>query len=313
MIKDLKSGDFGIDVFMCVAKESKTASNGKAYYDLTLCDSSGEIPCKVWDVSLAPTALKAGSAIRINYSISEYKSQVQMKANSIELLDQNGYDITKLCPASPFDTEKLFSGLIQKINSVQNEYLLKLLRYFFEDEDFVDKFKKQPAAVGFHHAFVGGLLQHTFFVTSLACAAGRLYSFVNSDLLITAAILHDIGKVEELQQFPVKGFTSDGNYLGHIILGQNMVLKACERIPGFPEDLATKICHCIVSHHGELEYGSPVKPVLVEACIIHLCDMLDAKTEMFKEIFDNSTATVDESGFYQKSYALGTRVTSTVL
>lgn len=182
--------------------------------------------------------------------------------------------------------------LLGFIDSIENTYLNKLLKAFFaEDEKFVKAFRQSSAAKTVHHGFVGGLLQHTLAVTRLCDYFCTQYAILNRDLLLTAAICHDIGKTKELSLFPQNDYTDDGQFLGHIVIGSEMVGEKIRTIDGFPPLLANELKHCILSHHGEYEFGSPKKPAIVEAVALTFADNTDAKMETFTELLENSTET----------------------
>jgi len=183
----------------------------------------------------------------------------------------------------------MYKQLLGFIGSVENQYLKKLLESFFlEDESFIKAFRMSSAAKTVHHGFVGGLLEHTLSVTKLCeyyCAA---YPVLKRDLLITAAICHDIGKTKEISLFPENDYTDDGQLLGHIVMGTEMIGQKARTIPGFPPVLEAELKHCILAHHGEYEYGSPKKPAIIEAAALNLADNTDAKMETFMEALQNA-------------------------
>ena len=187
-------------------------------------------------------------------------------------------------PVSKKDIKKMYEELLGYIRSVKNPYLQKLLSgYFVENAVFAKAFQFHSAAKTVHHGFVGGLLEHTLSVTKLCDYYAGYYPMINRDLLLTAAIFHDVGKTRELSRFPENDYTDDGQLLGHIIIGTEMVGESIRSIPGFPEKLATELKHCILAHHGELEYGSPKKPALLEALALNFADNTDAKMETMIE------------------------------
>ena len=191
--------------------------------------------------------------------------------------------ITSSMPATVFSDDMM--GAIRKyIESVQNEYLKQLLKAFFvEDAQFIEDFRMSSAAKSVHHSFVGGLAEHTLGVTNLCHFFCRNYPYLKRDLLIAVSLLHDIGKTKELSRFPRNDYTEEGQFIGHIIIGVQMIDEKIKDIPGFPELLANEVRHCILAHHGELEYGSPKKPAIAEALALNFADNTDAKLEIFKE------------------------------
>ena len=183
----------------------------------------------------------------------------------------------------------MYQELLQFIQSVKNPYLKQLLQlYYVNNAGFIKRFRFSSAAKSVHHGFVGGLLEHTVSVTRLCDYYCGAYPILNRDLLITAAIFHDIGKTQELSAFPVNDYTDDGQLLGHIMIGAEMVHDGARQIPGFPAKLESELKHCILAHHGELEYGSPKKPALMEAAALNLADNTDARMETFRELFENA-------------------------
>ncbi|MBO7338734.1 MAG: HD domain-containing protein, partial [Lachnospiraceae bacterium] len=183
-------------------------------------------------------------------------------------------------------------------DSIKNPYLKKLLQEFFvNDKELVEVFKKSSAAKTVHHAFIGGLLEHTLSVTKLCDYYCTAYPMLKRDLLLTAAMCHDIGKVKELSAFPTNDYTDDGQFLGHIVMGSQMVAEKAAQISGFPHQLLIQVQHCILAHHGKYEYGSPKLPALMEAVALNYADDTDAKMETFKEILNNNVGNMEWLGF----------------
>ena len=190
-------------------------------------------------------------------------------------------------PSTQYDVEDMYKQLMGYIHSVDEPHLSALLKKLFVDnKDFVKAFKQHSAAKSMHHGFIGGLLEHTLSVTKLCAGFADHYSLLNHDLLITAAICHDIGKISELSSFPENDYTDEGNLLGHIVMGVEMINDLVKEIDGFPKILETELKHCIVAHHGKLEFGSPKVPAISEAMALHFADNLDAKMQSMKELID---------------------------
>ena len=201
-------------------------------------------------------------------------------------MQEGEYDPKDYLPVSEKNIDEMYEELCGIIRSVNNLYYKKLLSSFFlEDKEFEKRFKFHSAAKTVHHGFVGGLLEHTLSVTKHCDYFAAYYPMLNRDLIVTAAIFHDIGKLEELSVFPENDYTDEGQLLGHIVIGVEMIGDAVRNIPDFPEKLANELKHCIVAHHGELEYGSPKKPALAEAMALNLADNADAKMQTLTELF----------------------------
>lgn len=198
------------------------------------------------------------------------------------------YDPKDYLPVSEKNIDEMYEELCGIIRSVNNPYYKKLLSSFFlEDKEFEKRFKFHSAAKTVHHGFVGGLLEHTLSVTKHCDYFAAYYPMLNRNLIVTAAIFHDIGKLEELSVFPENDYTDEGQLLGHIMIGAEMVGERIRTIEGFPVRMANELKHCILAHHGELEYGSPKKPALAEALALSFADNVDAKMETIREIFTN--------------------------
>ena len=192
----------------------------------------------------------------------------------------------------------MYNALCEYIEKIKNPHLRRLVDLFFvEDAEFIDVFKKSSAAKSVHHGFIGGLLEHTFGVVRLCHIYTKTYPFLNYDLLIAAALFHDIGKTRELSAFPMNDYTDSGQLIGHVVIGYQMVHEAISKIDDFPKLLADELEHCILAHHGELEFGSPKKPAIAEALALSLADLTDARMETIREMIEDSSAKTDWLGY----------------
>jgi len=290
-IKDLKPGDRVADIYMCKHKQSATTKNGKEYYSVTLQDKTGTVDAKIWEPGGAGIdEFDAQDCIDVFGEVTSFNGAVQVNIKRARKCSEGEYDLSNFLPVSSKDNDVMYQELLGIIATVENPYLKKLLEEFFiNDKDFIEKFRKSSAAKTVHHGFIGGLLEHTLSVTKLCIYMAGAYPMLKRDLLITAAICHDIGKTKELSLFPVNDYTDEGQFLGHIVMGAMMVGEKAARIEGFPELLKQELQHCIVAHHGEFEYGSPKKPAIMEAVALNLADNTDAKMETFTEILQNVT------------------------
>lgn len=292
-IKDYKEGDRVFDVYLCKHKQSAVTKNGKAYDNVILQDKTGTVDAKVWDPNSAGIEdFDTLDYIEVYGDVTSFQGALQVNVKRVRKCREGEFDPANYLPVSPFPIDDMMQELLGLIDSVQNSYLKKLLQMFFvEDGEFVKAFKQSSAAKTVHHGFVGGLLQHTLGVTRLCDYYCTQYPVLKRDLLLTAAICHDIGKTKELSLFPENDYTDDGQFLGHIVIGSEMVGEKIRQIPGFPKVLENELKHCILSHHGELEFGSPKKPAIVEAVALTFADNTDAKMETFTELLENSKET----------------------
>lgn len=292
-IKDYSDGDRVFDIYLCKHKTSAVTKNGKPYDTVILQDKTGTVDAKIWDPNNAGIAdFDALDYIEVYGEVTSFQGALQVNVKRIRKCQEGEYNPADYLPVSKFDIEEMFAGLLQYIEAVENPYLRQLLEEFFvKDETFRKVFKESSAAKTVHHGFVGGLLQHTLSVTRLCEYYCKTYPLLKKDLLITAAICHDIGKTKEISLFPRNDYTDDGQFLGHIVIGVEMVGEKIRQIPGFPDVLANELKHCILAHHGEYEFGSPKKPAIMEAVALSFADNTDAKLETFTEIMENSAET----------------------
>ena len=273
------------DVYLCKNKQIALTKNGKEYGNLVMQDKTGTIDAKIWDLgSPGVGEFETMDYVHVEADVTLFQSSFQLNVRRIRRAQEGEYVEADYLPVSKKDIKKMYEELLGYIRSVKNPYLQKLLcGYFVENAAFAKAFQFHSAAKTVHHGFVGGLLEHTLSVTKLCDYYAGYYPMINRYLLLTAAIFHDIGKTRELSRFPENDYTDDGQLLGHIIIGTEMVGESIRSIPGFPEKLATELKHCILAHHGELEYGSPKKPALLEALALNFADNTDAKMETMIE------------------------------
>lgn len=292
-IKDYNDGDRVFDIYLCKHKTSAVTKNGKPYENLILQDKTGTLDAKVWD----PNNPGIGEFDVLDYievygDITSFQGALQVNVKRIRKCQEGEYTPADYLPVSKFDIEEMYEELLGYINGIENQYLKRLLQMFFvEDQDFIKAFKQSSAAKTVHHGFVGGLLQHTLSVARLCDYYCGAYPMLKRDLLISAAICHDIGKTREISLFPQNDYTDEGQFLGHIVIGTEMLAEKISKIEGFPIILASELKHCILSHHGEYEFGSPKKPAIMEAVALNFADNTDAKMQTFTEILENTTET----------------------
>jgi len=298
-INELREGDVTRDIYMCKQVQTLVAKTGKSYLSIVLQDKTGVLDAKVWDVTSGGIEdFEALDYIYVEGEVTVFQGTMQLKCRRIRKCREGEYDPSDYLPFSRFDIETMYKKLCEYIGMVKEPHLRKLLDgLFVEDEDFKKAFKKHSAAKSVHHGFVGGLLEHTLSVTSLCVKFADQYSYLNRDLLIAAALCHDIGKTRELSEMPANDYTDDGNLLGHIVIGYEMIGERIAEIEGFPHALGSMLRHCILAHHGEYEYGSPKKPALAEAIALHFADNLDAKMETMRELLESADDNAEWLGF----------------
>jgi len=284
-IESFREGDRVNDVYLCKFKQAALTKAGKPYDIVILQDKTGTIDSKIWDPgSVGIDEFDVMDYVAITGDVSSYQGNLQLSIKRARKVGEGEYDPKDYLPVSEYDIDGMFVELMGYINSIKNPYLNKLLHAFFDNATFEKKFKFHSAAKSVHHGFVGGLLEHTLSVTRNCDFFAKNYPILNRDLLLTAAMFHDIGKLAELSTFPENDYTDAGQLLGHIVIGCEWVSGEIKKIEGFPVVLANELKHCILAHHGELEFGSPKKPALVEALCLSFADNLDAKMETMKEM-----------------------------
>ena len=289
-IKDFKEGDRIFDIYLCKHKQAAVTKNGKPYESMILQDKTGTIDAKVWE----PNNPGIGDYDALNYievygDVTNFQGSLQMSVKRIRTCQEGEYKASDYLPVSARDIDAMYGELLDLIKGIENSYLKRLLESFFvDDENFSRIFKASSAAKAIHHGFVGGLLEHTPNVAKLCDYYCSVYPVLKRDLLLTAAICHDIGKTREISSFPENDYTDEGQLLGHIVIGSQMLAEHAARIEGFPGGLLVQVQHCILAHHGKYEFGSPKIPALIEALALNYADDTDAKLETFKEILENN-------------------------
>jgi 3'-5' exoribonuclease len=283
-VKDIKTGDKVSEVFLAAEKNLAYSQKGSPYLNLRLRDRTGEVDGKIWENALAwAKAFKKGDLIRIQARALSFKNAIQLSIIELKKVEDREVELADYFPVARGDHAEMFAGILSYVEQVRTPCLAALLQAFFSDETIVSLFRRAPAAKGFHHVYIGGLLEHTLSVVRLLDKAAGHYTGINRDLLIAGGILHDIGKIYEFSYERIVEYSNPGRLIGHIVMGVEMVDAKIATIHDFPEQMAMELRHLILSHHGVLEYGSPKRPKTMEALIVHYMDDLDAKVNAFQE------------------------------
>ena len=292
-IKDLHEGETIRSIYLCKGKRSAETRNGKPYDNLLLQDKTGTLDGKIWDPNSQGIAdYDEKDFIEVVGDVITYNNNLQLNIKQLRIASEGDYNPADYMPTSEKSVDMMYEELLTYIRGISNEYLRRAVEYYFvNDEAFIKKFKGHSAAKTVHHGFAGGLLEHTLSVVHLCEYFAGAYDIINKDLLIASAVCHDIGKTKELSSFPDNDYTDEGQLIGHIVIGVEMLSDAIRTIPDFPEVLANEWKHCIIAHHGELEFGSPKKPALAEAMALNPADNADAKMQTLKEIFKDKKGT----------------------
>ncbi|MHB1361496.1 MAG: 3'-5' exoribonuclease YhaM family protein [Thermoleophilia bacterium] len=284
MVKQLEPGQKVTGFFVCAGKIVKVDRNNNRYMDLRLSDASGVISGKMWDVNDSDIGrFCAHDVVKVLAVVtSGFRGAPELKVERIRAAaPEDEFDLEELLPSSPRELAEMEAELAAIRASIANPYLAALLDEIFNEEMYHD-FCQAPAAKGFHHNYIHGLLEHTVSVCRVADAIAGQYPEINRDLLVTAAILHDIGKTVEFDYSTAIDYSDSGRLLGHIVLGEKMVADAIARLVDFPAELMLQLLHLVLSHHGEKEYGSPIRPKTPEAFLLNHADDIDAKANVFQ-------------------------------
>jgi 3'-5' exoribonuclease len=282
-IENLKAGEKVTSAFLVAEKNLAYSQKGAPYLNLRLKDKTGEIDGKIWDnANEWDGQFKKGDIVQIYGRALSYKNSLQLSVLELKRLTDDQIDLADYFPAAKQAAEDMFTELMIYVEKIQTPCLKDLLNAFFQDDKTKTLFKKAPAAKGFHHVYLGGLLEHTLSVAKLLDMTIQHYPDVNRDLLLTGGLLHDIGKIYEFDYDRLVQYSDEGRLIGHIVIGVEMVNAKMATIEGFPKTLAMELRHLILSHHGMLEFGSPKRPKTLEALIVHHIDDLDAKVNAFQ-------------------------------
>ncbi|MCL2576843.1 MAG: HD domain-containing protein [Defluviitaleaceae bacterium] len=290
-IRELRENERVIEHYLCKKKESKESRTGKTFLSLRLQDKTGSIDAKVWEITKDIGQFEEGDVVKIDGTVGSYMNELQMKVIKLRRSMEGEYIAADFIPTTEKDVGEMFGKITELIKMVENKFIKKLLEnIFIKNEECAEIFKSHSAAMYMHHSYMGGLLEHTLSVAETCLFFGGRYKYVDMNILLAGALLHDIGKIYELSSLPQNEYTDDGQMLGHIILGLEMVTKEIAKIDGFPHETASLIKHCIIAHHGEFEFGSPKIPSTPEAMILHFADNIDAKLTTFAEIYEKDTS-----------------------
>lgn len=312
-IETLREGERIQEIYLCRQRTTAMTKTGKEYENVILQDKTGSLDAKIWDPhSMGIDEFDALDYVEVNGDVIVFNGQTQLSIKRARKISETDVDPTNYLPCTNKNIDEMMMELTKFIAGVNNPYYKQVLtKLFIDNTEFAEAFKKHSAAKSVHHGFIGGLLEHTLSVAKMCDFFAKQYPILNRDLLMTSAICHDIGKVYELSDFPMNDYTDAGQLLGHIVMGSEMLGKIMDSIPDFPTKLKNELKHCILAHHGELEYGSPKKPALIEAMALNLADNADAKIETMTELLNsNSSASSDQWLGYNRLLETNVRKTS---
>ncbi len=281
-VADLTPGTRLETTFLVQSKERKTASTGKPYLDLELRDASGVIRAKVWDCDRLDQDFEVEDFVLVQGHVEAYRGTSQIVVNAIRRCADQEIDPRDYFPRSSREPEEMYAELVGRLERMPEGPLRTLLLAVIQDPEIAAKFKFAPAAMSYHHAYLGGLLEHVLSLIRLGEQISDHYGWLRRDLVLAGLVLHDLGKIEELNYLRSFRYTTRGQLVGHIALALGIVREKLRAIPDFPHALRDQIEHIILSHHGKLEFGSPREPMFPEALVVHYLDDLDSKLESMR-------------------------------
>lgn len=288
-IKDIKPGERISESFLVTEKNMAFSQKGAPYLNIRLKDKTGEVDGKIWENAIEWDKLfKKGDVIQAQGGAVSFKNTVQISITGLRKVEDGNVNLAEYLPVAKEDIEVMFADLMTFIEQIPTPCLKTLLYAFFHDEKITALFKRAPAAKGFHHVYIGGLLEHTLSVIRLLDQVTQHYQGINRDLLITGGILHDIGKIYEYSYDSIFDYSDQGRLVGHIVIGIEMLDAKIAAVGDFPAQLAMELRHLMLSHHGTHEFGSPKRPKTLEALIVHHIDDLDAKVNAFQEFIEDA-------------------------
>jgi 3'-5' exoribonuclease len=297
-LQDIKQGEKISSSFLVAEKNMAFSLKGAPYLSVKLKDKTGELDGKVWDNAVEfDQQFKKGDIIAIEGRANTYKNSIQISIISIKKCNWEEIEPTDYLPAAKGDVIAMYDELLAFVETVQNKPLRELLYAFLKEDKTAELFKRAPAAKGFHHIYLGGLLEHTLSVVKLLSKMADHYQYLDRDMLIAGGILHDIGKIYEFSYDHLIEYSDEGRLIGHIVMGVEMINKKIADLPDFPVQLALELRHVILSHHGEFEYGSPKRPKTMEALVVHYMDDLDAKLNAFQSFTADGNVDSDWSNY----------------
>src|SRR3989344_5305269 len=300
-VKDLKGNEEIKTEFMIIEKEIKSfISKEGEYLQLQLGDKTGEISAICWNPQLIRFDIKKGDVIEVKGVTQKHKEYgLQIIFNPLDIKLSEEYELNDFLKGTSKDINKLMDELLESIEEIKTKELFKLLHSFFDDKEFVKKFKEAPATLLYNHNYVGGLLEHTISVIRICKTICNNYPELNKDLLITASILNKIGKTEEYKIDRVIDIAEEGGLIGHVIFNDRLLQKKFDEFENFPKDLKLKLNHMIVSRFSKKEYGSQQRPKFPEAAALVYADYLDSNVQGFKQMFEESK-NEEDVWFYNK-------------
>jgi 3'-5' exoribonuclease len=286
-VKDIRPNDIVRDVFLVKKKAMPLSKSGKYYLNLVLMDKTGEIEGRIWENAKQFNSIfSSQDFVYVDATALIYQDHLQLRIDNLRRVSDNEVQIEDFLPVTDKDIEQMFDELKGILNTIDNHHLRRFTELIMGEGQLIRRFKRSPAAKGIHHNYLGGLMEHTLTVLKLADSVCRVYPSVDRSLLLVGCLLHDFGKVFELEYERSIDYTDQGRLVGHIQMGTELVERLCNQIEGFPQQLKMNLKHLVLSHHGQYEYGSPVLPMTLEALLLYFLDDLDSKVSSWMKALE---------------------------
>lgn len=287
-IATLQEGDVVNDYFVAARKDLRTQQNGNKFLGMVFKDRTGEVGGILWNnaASIA-SQFEAGDVVQVKGTVCTYQEKSQIRVEQVLPLREGEFDVADLVFV-PENTTVVLEKFRAVLGTIENEHIAALVQAFLTDEAFMSRFSLAAAGKRWHHAYRGGLVQHCYEIARIAETMCELFPKINRDLLLAGVFLHDIGKLVEMNHDLLIDYTTPGRLLGHVYIGAGMVQRKMDMVPGFPEHLRMQVLHLVLSHHGELVNGAPVLPKTLEAIVLYHCDNLDAQTDAFERVINET-------------------------
>ncbi len=283
--------------FAVTSKQLRSRKDGGQYLAATLSDRTGQIESRMWDnFAEVAAGFEQGDVVKVRAEVCRFNGRFQLNLEKLRRATPDEFELADFVPQTSKNVEEMWSALVRSVDSFSDLWLQALVRSFLDDPEIAAALREAPAAKSLHHAWLGGLLEHVVSLVGICELAARHYPEINRDLLLTGAILHDIGKLEELRWGIGFDYTLEGQLVGHITMGIAMIEKKLASLPGFPPALRMLVEHMVLSHHGKLEFGSPKLPMIPEAVLLHYLDDLDAKMHTMRSEFERHEAQGGQPG-----------------
>lgn len=283
-VAKLQEGDKVNDHFIATRKDIRPMNSGGKFLGMVFKDKTGDIGGIMWNNALAAAQLfEVGDVVNVRGTVTSYQERLQIRTDAVLPLKEGEYDTADLIHV-PEKADSAMEKFTAIMRTVEDQWLKQLVDSFLDDEAFAQPFATAAAGKKWHHAYRGGLPQHCYEMARIALTMVELFPNINRDLLLTAILVHDAGKLDEMRHDMVIDYTTTGKLIGHLQIGADMLNRRVAKIDGFPESLRIELIHCILAHHGELINGSPIVPKTLEAMVLYLCDNLDAQTDAFTRV-----------------------------